>query len=98
MSPTHTPLCFDWAIWTAIVAALAFILTQLPPLHRVLFRDRPKLDVRSRISVTLKVRIAQVAAHLTLANTGGRSVTVMRVAWDLRRNHAPLAPLPGSIS
>lgn len=77
---TTTPLYLDWTFWTAVVALLALVLSQLPPLH--VFLRPAKLDVEAfeRIHILHMLGEPNVALHLIITNCGGREVKVKSIS------------------
>lgn len=94
MTNETVPLYLDWSFWAVIVAAIAIVLSQLPPV--VLWFRKARLDVEpySRIHVTHKVGNPNVQLHLIIANVGGRAVKVKNLTLSLKRNGNDVATLP----
>lgn len=71
-----TPFYADWTFWTAVVALLALVLSQLPPLY-TLFRAAA-LDVEAfdRIHVSHVLGQPTATLHLILTNSGGREAKI----------------------
>lgn len=90
----HTPLYLDWAFWTAVVAALALVLSQLPPIHTLLRRARLEIELYSRVLVTHKVGNPNVQLHLILTNSGGRSIRIKGITLSLTRDGKNIVSLP----
>src|SRR5258705_10783906 len=88
------PLYFDWHFWSAVIALLALILTQVPPL-RVLLR-RVRLDVESFPSFAVGHELGNPRAqmHVLLTNTGGRDVQVRRIWLEVSRGDADRFLIP----
>mgnify|MGYP003605840167 CR=1 FL=1 len=94
MSGTPAPLYLDWQFWAAIVAALALILSQLPPVH-LWFRPRHlEVEVHSRIQVTHKVGNPNVGMFFSIRNTGGRELRIQSLQIAITRDNIPLVTLP----
>jgi hypothetical protein len=90
-----TPFYLDWTFWTAVVALLALILSQLPPLY-VLFRPA-KLEVEAFDHVQLSHFIGQPTAtlHIIVTNQGGREAKVKSIALSFRHEGVDQFELPG---
>ncbi len=74
-----TPLYLDWQFWAAIVAAIALLLSQLPPLH-VLFRKAClSCEAFSRLHITHKVGNPNAQWHLIIENIGGRTLRIKEI-------------------
>jgi hypothetical protein len=95
MPATHTPIYLDWTFWAVVIATLALVLSQLPPLHRLFRRAKLTLDVPSRIALTHLVGNAHAAVHVIISNVGGRSIKVTRISAELRRDRHHVTTLPG---
>jgi len=89
----NLPLYLDWSFWTVVVAAVALILSQLPPIHQLLQRAKLTLELHSRIHLTHKIGNPNVQLHATLTNVGGRSVRVKEMVVSLRRDGHDVARL-----
>lgn len=91
--PSTNPFYLDWQFWAAVVAVLALVLSQLPPV-RLWFRPkRLEVEVHSRIQVTHKVGNPNVGMFVSVRNTGGRELRIRSLAIALSRDGVPLATL-----
>ncbi len=88
------PFYENWTFWTAIVAGLALILSQLPPLREIIKGAKLDLDVYSRIAITHKVGNPNILLHLILSNIGGRSVKIRSVTAVIKRENRVVGTLP----
>lgn len=90
-----TPFYFDWTFWTAAVALLALVLSQLPPLH-VLFRGAA-LDVEAYDHIQILHALGRPGAtlHLILLNRGGREIKVSAISLAFVRDGGDRFELPG---
>lgn len=79
------PFYTDVRVWQWAVAALALLLSQLPPV-KLWFR-RAKLDVEcfDRMALKHDVGAAGAELHLTLTNTGGADVRIKKVSLKFTR-------------
>ena len=75
----------DWTFWQWVVAFLALVLSQLPPLITFLRPGRLKLDVPAKISITHKVGNPNVNMLVSLRNVGGREVRVRSIYVNFTR-------------
>jgi hypothetical protein len=82
---TPTPLYFDWQFWSAVVAALALLLSQLPPLHVLFRKARISCEAFSRMHITHKVGNPNAQWHLIIENTGGRTLRVKAISLTFRK-------------
>ncbi|EGK71669.1 hypothetical protein METUNv1_02175 [Methyloversatilis universalis FAM5] len=94
MTGTPTPLYLDWQFWAAVVAALALVLSQLPPVHLWFRPRRLDVEVHSRIQVTHKVGNPNVGMFVSIRNTGGRELRIRSLRIVIARDSAPLLTLP----
>lgn len=94
MPSSNVPLYLDWSFWAVVVAAVAIILSQLPPVHLWFRRARLDLEPYSRIHITHKVGNPNAQLHLILSNVGGRSVRVKGVVLRIKRDGKDVAVLP----
>ena len=93
MPQPPNPFYLDWQFWAAIVAVLALVLSQLPPI-RLWFRPkRLEVEVHSRIQVTHKVGNPNVGMYVSVRNTGGRELRIRLLKLSLTRDNAPLPVL-----
>ncbi len=94
MSPTPIPLYLDWQFWAAVVAGLALVLSQLPPVVLWFRPRRLEVEVHSRIQVTHKVGNPNVGMFVSVRNTGGRELRIRTLRIVLSRDNLPLVNLP----
>ncbi len=88
------PFYLDWSFWAVIVAAIAIILSQLPPIHIIVRRAKIEMELYSRILVTHKVGNPNIQLHLILTNVGGRSVRIRSISLSLKRDGKEIGVLP----
>lgn len=94
MPPTPTPLYLDWQFWAAVVAGLALVLSQLPPVVLWFRPRRLEVEVHSRIQITHKVGNPNVGMFVSVRNTGGRELRIRSLRIVLARDNSQLANLP----
>lgn len=94
MPPTPTPLYLDWQFWATLVAGVALVLSQLPPVVLWFRPRRLEVEVHSRIQVTHKVGNPNVGMFVSVRNTGGRELRIRSLRIVLARDNSPLAKLP----
>ena len=92
--PLPLPLYLDWQFWAAIVAALALVLSQLPPVHLWFRPRRLEVEVPSRIQITHKVGNPNVGMFVSIRNTGGRELRVRSLKMALTRDNVSLGTFP----
>lgn len=94
MATSTTPIYFDWQFWSAVVAVLAVVLSQVPPI-RLWFRPRRlEVEVHSRLLITHKVGNPNVSMFMSVRNTGGRELRIKSLKLVLIRDGLHLSPLP----
>lgn len=86
MPVAATPLYLDWQFWAAIVALIALVLSQLPPVHLWFRPRRLEVEVHSRIQVTHQIGNPNVSMYVAVRNTGGRDLRVRSMRLELTRD------------
>jgi hypothetical protein len=94
LSQVSTPLYLDWQFWAAILAAIAIILSQLPPVILWFKPRRLEVEVHSRLVVTHKVGNPNLGLFLGLRNTGGRQVWVKSMRLTISRDGQGIGIFP----
>jgi len=94
VSPVSTPLYLDWSFWAVVVAAIAIILSQIPPIHILLKKARIDFELYSKISITHKVGNPNLELHLIITNIGGRKVRVKDIKASIERDGKSIVTLP----
>lgn len=83
-NPSSVPFYLNPRVWTAIVAVLALILSQLPPV-RLLFRGRKvAINAPEIIIITYVFGNINFSFLLSLHNVGGRKVTISKLNVAVR--------------
>jgi hypothetical protein len=88
------PFYLDWQFWSAVVAALALVLSQLPPVYVLLRRTRLRCETFSRMHLTHHVGNPSAQWHLIIENTGGRAVRVKAISLIFSKTGGILFELP----
>jgi hypothetical protein len=88
------PFYLDWQFWSAVVAVLALLLSQLPPVHVLLRRAALRCEVHSRMHVTHSFGNTNTQWHLIIENTGGRAVRIKRIALTFTKQGGQPFHLP----
>lgn len=94
MSFTPAPFYFDWTFWAAVVAVLALVLSQLPPVRVLLRQTRLSMQPYDRLNVTHWLGNPIVNLHVQLLNTGGRPVRVRSLGLELSPDEGAKFSLP----
>ena len=87
----------DWTFWAVLVAAIAFILSQIPPIYILLEKAKLDIELYSRIIVTHMVGNLNLRCHLILNNVGGRKLRRMGIAITIKRDGKYVDSLSGQI-
>jgi len=91
---SSSPFYLNWEFWTVVMAALAIILSQLPPVVLWFRPKRLEIDVHSRLVVTHKVGNPNLILFLSLRNSGGRRLWIQGVKLDVWRDGTSVGSLP----
>jgi hypothetical protein len=94
MNPIPAPFYDDWTFWTAVIAILALILSQLPPVRVLLRQTRLSMQPYDRLNVTHWLGNPNVNLHIQLLNTGGRPVRVRSLVLELSPDDGAEFTLP----
>jgi hypothetical protein len=90
----HDPFYLDWKFWSAVIAVIALVASQFPPVLPRLWRGRLAIEVNSRIVVGHKVGNTNVSMYVGLTNAGGRALRVRAITLRLKRDGKELTSLP----
>lgn len=90
----HMPFYLDWMFWSFVVAFLALILSQIPPVHILLRRAKLEVEAYSNMHITHKVGNPNTQLHLILNNTGGRVIKVKDIQLQFKRGKDDSFSLP----
>lgn len=88
------PLYFNWAFWAAIVATIAIILSQIPPLYLLFKKANLDIELYSRIHITHIIGNPNLQCHVILNNIGGRSLRIKHISAKIERDGNLIATLP----
>ncbi len=94
MQGTEIPLYLDWSFWAVIVAFIAVLLSQIPPIKELVKKAKLDLEVYSKISITHKVGNPNLMLHLIITNIGGRNIRIKDICVSLSRDGKVLFLLP----
>ena len=92
---THTPLYLDWSFWTALVALLALVLSQLPPLYALLKPARLEVEAYARMHVTHDLGSPIAQLHIVVTNMGGQVAKIKSVSLNFNRRDGGTFELAG---
>jgi len=88
------PFYLNWTFWAVVIAGIAVILSQLPPLYDLLKRSKLNLGLYSRILITHKVGNPNVLFHVIISNVGGKVVRIKGAKIILKHDGNIVATLP----
>lgn len=94
MEVASTPLYLDWSFWAVVVAAIAILLSQLPPVHQLLKKPMIDFELYSKIIITHKVGNPNLQLHLLISNIGGRKVRIKNIDASIERDGIRIVILP----
>ena len=94
MAETAIPLYLDWSFWAVVVAAVAILLSQLPPVHILFKKASLDMELYSRIYITHKVGNPNLSFHLILNNNGGRVIKIRKITATIKKDGKQIAVLP----
>jgi hypothetical protein len=69
----------DPGVWSAVVALLALVLSQLPPIRELLTPSRVRLSLPDRVMLTHFLGNIHIMSLVTVENLGSRKQTVARL-------------------
>ena len=90
----NMPLYFNWSFWAVFIAALALLLSQLPPIHMLLQRAKLDIELYSRTHLTHKIGNPNLQLYLILNNVGGRTIKVRGITTTIKKDGNQIAVLP----
>jgi len=76
---TNTPFYLDWNFWTAILAAIAIILSQLPPIWMWFKKAKIDFELHPKIMITHRIGNPNLQLHVFLSNTGARKIKIKKI-------------------
>ena len=94
LAQVTTPLYLDWSFWAVVVAAIAVLLSQLPPILQWFKKANIEIELYSKISIMHKVGNPNLQLHLIINNTGGRKIRIKDISAEIKRDGALLTTLP----
>lgn len=94
MPHASAPFYLDWTFWAAFMAAIAIVLSQIPPISQLVRPGKLAMELYSRIHLTHKIGNPNVQLQVILTNTGGKSIRVKGITVRLSRDGGEVAVLP----
>ena len=90
LTEQHTPFYLDWTFRVFVVAAIAVVLFQRPPLNILLRRAKLEVEAYSTLALFRKLVNPNAQLNLIITNTGGRRIKIAPKrkpgAFPLQRN------------
>jgi hypothetical protein len=93
----NDPIYLNWEFWTAIVAATALILSQIPPIYQLVRRAKLTMEVYPKVAIGHKVGYPNMQLGIILSNTGGRQAKVKKITMTVLREGTVVATLPAQL-
>lgn len=94
MPTPQTPIYFDRQFWSAVIAVVALVLTQLPPMRIWFRKSKLEVEVHSRVQLTHKVGNPNLGMYVGLRNIGGRELRIRSMQVTVTRDDATLGTYP----
>jgi hypothetical protein len=80
--------------WTPIIAIIALILSQIPPLKEVIKGAKIQIIAPERIGLGHFLGNANVGLYIDIRNTGGRSVNIVKLEFTMVDSDRKISILP----
>lgn len=93
----HDPIYLNWEFWTAVVAVLALVLSQMPPLYQLFGNAKLSMEVYPRIAIGHKVGYPNMQLGIALSNSGGGLAKIKRIIITVLREGTTVATLPAQL-
>ena len=77
MAAAASPLYLDWTFWSFVVAGIAVLLSQLPPIRTYLGKGRLVLENHGAIQLLHMVGYGNAALYISVRNLGRQPVRVV---------------------
>jgi hypothetical protein len=87
------PLLLDWAFWAAVLALVAIVLSQIPPILTIIRRANVEIELYTHVYLTHQFGNPNVQLHVILRNTGGRSIRIKAMRLRIKRDNNEVATL-----
>lgn len=88
-----TPFYQDWTFWSFVAAAIAIVLSQIPPISKLISRPKLEFDLYGNLGISQEKGYPNVAATLGIRNTGAVPIRVGLINVQLLRGGKELAVL-----
>lgn len=87
------PFYLDWTFWSFVAAAVAVLLSQLPPIRQWRSRSRIEVDVYGRLAVDHLLGFPNLGAVIGIRNVGGKAARVHGITAVVAREGRVVATL-----
>lgn len=95
MQPGSTnPIYLDWTFWSFVTAAVAAVLSQLPPLRDFFSKAVLRLEVHPTSQITHMVGYPNMSLFMVVRNLGKRPARIVRLVLEIERSERLIATLP----
>ncbi len=84
----------DWNFWTAVLAAVAIVLSQLPPIKLWFRKAKIDFELHSKISITHKIGNPNLQLHVIVSNIGGKKVKIKEINARIENDSAKKIEIP----
>ncbi|MFH1094585.1 MAG: hypothetical protein V1739_10620 [Candidatus Omnitrophota bacterium] len=78
MTEASIPIYLNWSFWAVVIAGVALIFSQLPPIHLLLKKAKLDIELYSKIHITHKIGNPNLQIHLIINNVGGKVVKIKK--------------------
>ncbi|OMO21250.1 hypothetical protein [Vibrio lentus] len=85
----------DPRVWSATIALIALVLSQLPPIHKLLRSGKLELDVYEKVGVTHMLGNPNLQLHVILNNTGGKPVSIIGIDASIKQGNRDICSITG---
>jgi len=87
------PFYTNWTFWAVVIATLALILSQLPPLSLLFRKKKIEVEAHSLLTISHKVGNPNIRWTLNFRNVGGVTTRVKKISCNLIRNNELVSTL-----
>ncbi|ANB20150.1 hypothetical protein [Alteromonas stellipolaris] len=84
----------DWKFWSAFIALIALVLSQLPPIHILIRRPKLELEAYQRIFINHKIGSPNLQCHLIIRNAGRGTIRIKGIQCCIKRDGKEVMSFP----
>ena len=92
---SQPPFYLDWTFWSFVTAAVAIVLSQLPPISQLMSKLKLNFDVYGKLGVAQELSYPNVRALMGIRNTGAKPVRIESISAELFHEGKAIASLSG---